>query len=497
MPVSPADFEFYSRMTGQPIPNTPAGRMAIAPQVYNMRRGGGGFGRFLRGAAKGALAAGALAGAGALALATQEEMAKNPSSSKSESTKDANVDLDASALKTPVASVRDRAEAAAANTLGKIYNPAVSVGTAAERPEINIKSSYRSDVIDEGPSMSISAAVPTRAKAENFVEELIGTAATPEQITQFRNRISGQTQVPQADPNTAFESRGAQIASTSEPTQPRVEVRQQPSSGVQVTDLSNVAATETGRPQQTAPGVDTEVGIAQEFLEGSPGQSPFQAEGAMGELARQSRQVKQSVGDLPRSIRGDVAVYLSNLGVQPATSSPSSARSAAKEIQQQLGQMSERDQVQYQGGLTGPAAQGVYGALETGQDAMTDAPRAGMTASQEAMKGMMERGNVLASGIPQTRTVVPGPIDSITGDYRPFVSNKGREIGALLNQAQEKKAAAPTLKEIAGDALNLLNPFKGKKIDPREQQIRSDVDRTLGRFTPEQKEAEVRRRLGQ
>ena len=41
-----------------------------------MRRGGGGFGRVLRGAAKGALAAGALAGAGALALATQEEMAK-------------------------------------------------------------------------------------------------------------------------------------------------------------------------------------------------------------------------------------------------------------------------------------------------------------------------------------------------------------------------------------------------------------------------------------
>ena len=30
--------------------------------------------------------------------------------------------------------------------------------------------------------------------------------------------------------------------------------------------------------------------------------------------------------------------------------------------------MSERDQVQYQGGLTsGPAAQGVYGAFETGQ----------------------------------------------------------------------------------------------------------------------------------
>ena len=493
MPVSPADFEFYSRMTGQPIPNTPAGRMAIAPQVYNMRRGGGGFGRFLRGAAKGALAAGALAGAGALALATQEEMAKNPSSSKSESTKDANVDLDASALKTPVASVRDRAEAAAANTLGKIYNPAVSV----ERPEINIKSSYRSDVIDEGPPMSILAAVPTRTKAENFVEELIGTAATPEQIAQFRNRISGQTQVPQADPNTAFESRGAQIASTSEPTQPRVEVRQQPSSGVQVTDLSNVAATEGGMPaKETNPELSA-IRQQLEMYEGSPTQSPFQAGGAMEELRRQSMDVKRSVGDLPRSIRGDVGVFLSNLGGQTAAPAPTAARSAAKEIQQQLGQMSERDQVQYQGGLTGPAAQGVYGALETGQDAMTDAPRAGMTASQEAMKGMMERGNVLASGIPQTRTVVPGPIDSITGDYRPFVSNKGREIGALLNQAQEKKAAAPTLKEIAGDALNLLNPFKGKKVDPREQQVRSEVDRTLATFTPEQKEAEVRRRLGQ
>ena len=47
---------------------------------------------------------------------------------------------------------------------------------------------------------------------------------------RLSNRISGQTVVPQADPNIANESRGAQLASTSEPTQPRVEVRQQPSS---------------------------------------------------------------------------------------------------------------------------------------------------------------------------------------------------------------------------------------------------------------------------
>ena len=473
MPVSPADFEFYSRMTGQPIPNTPAGRMAIAPQVYNMRRGGGGFGRFLRGAAKGALAAGALAGAGALALATQEEMAKTGGEKKAKVTEN-------------------------------LTDTGVSTETTQgdQKVTVNATDRERSSPIREridafqrgvtGGSQVLTGDALDAAEAAVFDDPNVLIGGGP-----LQNRISGQTQVPQADPNIAFESRGAQIASTSEPTQPRVEVRQQPSSGVQVTDLSNVAAIEGGMPAKETNPELSEIRQQIEMYEGSPFQSPFQAGGAMMELRRQSMDVKKSVGDLPRSIRGDVAAYLSNLGVQPATSSPSSARSAAKEIQQQLGQMSERDQVQYQGGLTGPAAQGVYGAFETGQDAMTDAPRAGMTASQEAMRGMMERGNVLASGIPQTRTVVPGPIDSITGDYRPFVSNKGREIGALLNQAQEKKAAAPTLKEIAGDALNLLNPFKGKKIDPREQQIRRDVDRTLGRFTPEQKEAEVRRRLGQ
>jgi hypothetical protein len=445
MPVSPADFEFYSRMTGQPIPNTPAGRMAIAPQVYNMRRSGGGFGRFVRGAAQGALAAGALAGAGALALATQEEMAK-------------------------------------------------------EGPKVKVTENM-SGAESAAPSVT-TAPVQQQADKQYFVpgsgEERIGApdAQKLREIAAFRNRISGQTLVPSASVQVANESVAAQRASTSMPTDPRVGVRQQPSSGMVVTDLSNVAQVE-GRPaKETNPELSA-IRQQLEMYQGSPTQSPFQAGGAMEELRRQSMDVKKSVGDLPKSIRGDVAVFLSNLGVQPATSTPSSARSAAKEIQQQLGQMSERDQVQYQGGLTGPAAQGVYGALETGQDAMTDAPRAGMTASREAMQGMMKRGNVLASGIPQTRTVVPGPIDSITGDYRPFVSNKGREIGALLSQAQEKKAAAPTLKEIAGDALNLLNPFKGKKIDPREQQIRRDVDRTLGRFTPEQKEAEVRRRLGQ
>ena len=67
MPVSPADFEFYSRVTGIPIPNDPVARMRMAPQVYAMRRSpmskvAGALGT----AAKAALAGGAAVGAGLL-----------------------------------------------------------------------------------------------------------------------------------------------------------------------------------------------------------------------------------------------------------------------------------------------------------------------------------------------------------------------------------------------------------------------------------------------
>jgi hypothetical protein len=407
MPVSPADFEFYSRMTGQPIPNTPAGRMAIAPQVYNMRRGGGGFGRFVRGAAQGALAAGALAGAGALALATQEEMAK-------------------------------------------------------EGPKVKVTENM-SGAESAAPSVT-TAPVQQQADKQYFVpssgEELIGKAATPEEIQAFRNRISGQTLVPSASVQVANESVAAQRASTSMPTDPRVGVRQQPSSGMVVTDLSNVAQVE-GRPaKETNPELSA-IRQQLEMYQGSPTQSPFQAGGAMEELRRQSMDVKKSVGDLPKSIRGDVAVFLSNLGAQPAGAAPSSARSDAREIQQQLGQMSERDQVQYQGGLTGSAPQGVYGELQTSQDTPGDAPLGGISASKAAMGEMLQRGNVLESGIPQTQTNVPGPVDPLTGDYRPFVSNKGREIGALLQKAQTPKVDPKRMQaeEKARKTVGLGSPF--------------------------------------
>mgnify|MGYP003113520678 CR=1 FL=1 len=430
MPVSPADFEFYSRMTGQPIPNTPAGRMAIAPQVYNMRRGGGGFGRFLRGAAKGALAAGALAGAGALALATQEEMAKKPSAPQTEAKPDGNIDLDSDVPKTVRASaLRDEADRLTASVLG------TNRGAQMSAPDLTASPSSGGPRVLSGDALDAA-----EAAVFDDPRVLIGEA--------LQNRISGQTQVPQADPNTAFESRGAQIASTSEPTQPRVEVRQQPSSGVQVTDLSNVAATETGRPQQTAPGVDTEVGIAQEFYEASPGQSPFQAEGAMGELARQSRQVKQSVGDLPGSIRGDVAIYLSNLGNEEKgrmagsafrTPIPGSSSIGSVELDPQNPEYIGVSYAKTPGKTYSQAVTPTFGrALMSQMDRLSDPEQSKLEQSEMESMGKMvsdmkKRGSIVPEGQSAPELFTTPQVRS------SFVTDGGKKVEGVMNQVASRK----------------------------------------------------------
>jgi len=71
MPVSPQDFALWSRMTGNPYPQTPAERMALAPEVYSYTRQVGRQGgpvmsparRAVDVAGKVALASGLLAGA--------------------------------------------------------------------------------------------------------------------------------------------------------------------------------------------------------------------------------------------------------------------------------------------------------------------------------------------------------------------------------------------------------------------------------------------------
>ena len=114
---------------------------------------------------------------------------------------------------------------------------------------------------------------------------------------------------------------------------------------------------------------------------------------------------------------------------------------------------------------------------------------------------MIDRSNVLPNALEIMNNIrsapAPTPEDPLTGDYRAFVSDKGVEIGNLLKQSQEKKASKVTAKEIVGDLLNIINPLKGKKVNPREEQIRRDVRKGLGGLSPEQQDEEVQRRMNQ
>lgn len=79
MPVSPQDFAIWSDLTGKPYPQTPAERMALAPEVYQFTRGigrRGGYGmspvrKAVDVIGKTALGVGLLAGAAYLGLGTE------------------------------------------------------------------------------------------------------------------------------------------------------------------------------------------------------------------------------------------------------------------------------------------------------------------------------------------------------------------------------------------------------------------------------------------
>ena len=401
MPVSPADFEFYSRVTGIPIPNDPVARMRMAPQVYAMRRSpmskvAGALGT----AAKAALAGGAAVGAGLLVKELAGRMGESGETKET-------------AEKTP--------------------EMAVSAPSARDAAESFVESVAHGFKQDSG-------------------EELVGRAATPEEVTAFRQRISHQTEVPQADPNLANESFDAQRASVSEP----------------------VESLTTGRPAQAAPGLEDAVAQAEEFFEGGGrGISPFQAGGAMPELASQRRVVDATVGDFPKSIQGDVARFLSNLGSAPSESAVSApAQSEAQELRQHLGRMSERDQVQYQGGLAGGKPQGIHGAYEHTADAINDPPLGGSDIIDKArMKEMIDRSNVLPNALEIMNNIrsapAPTPEDPLTGDYRAFVSDKGVEIGNLLKQSQEKKSA-PTMDPRRQEITDTIRKYRANL--PRTEQ---------------------------
>jgi len=420
MPVSPADFEFYSRVTGIPIPNDPVARMRMAPQVYAMRRSpmskvAGALGT----AAKAALVGGAAVGTGLLVKEAADRMGGSGSD------------------KVTTSSTRDKAES--------LINAFTGSAPTAPRDEPEVEPT------GTPVNPAVAAGFGSIEEARSSLQAKYG----------YGQRLSHQTEVPQADPNLANESFDAQRASVGEP----------------------VESLTTGFPAQTAPGVETAVAQAYEFFEGSPGQSPFQARGAMNELSGQSRQVKETVGDLPKGIRGDVARFISNLGAAPSESAVSAAVQAPSSFggdsfKDQLRRMSERDQIQYKGvkedgPLEKRIAGGVHDTPYSGsENVLGDAPLGGIEASKSMMGEMLQRGNVLPnageimSGM--SSAPAPTPVDPLTGDYRAFVSDKGVEIGNLLKQSQEKKSA-PAMDPLRESAKRAVIERHGDVKDPAKR----------------------------
>ena len=83
-----------------------------------------------------------------------------------------------------------------------------------------------------------------------------------------------------------------------------------------------------------------------------------------------------------------------------------------------------------------------------------------------------------------------------------FFAAQKSESAPVQKSAPEKQSPVELGKQMVSDAgkgvVGAVLGFNGiKKVNPREEQIRRDVNRALGALSPEQKEAEVQRRLGQ
>ena len=408
MPVSPADFEFYSRVTGIPIPNDPVARMRMAPQVYAMRRGP--MSRVkdaLGAAAKAALVGGAAVGAGLLVKEAADRMGASGSD------------------RVTTSSTRDEAESLINEFKG-------SAPTAPrDKPEV--------DPTGTPVSAATAAGFGSIEEARSSLQAKYG----------YGQRLSHQTEVPQADPNLANESFDAQRASVGEP----------------------VESLTTGRPEQAAPGLENVLAQAYEFYEAGEGArsatgkllTPFQLKGAPQELSGHSRtrnrEVKQffdqygiPLGSVPEKLRGGVASYLKNLGSDPAAtpvqSEPAMRMAGSvqaspqgftqKEANSRIVSLMKEGIEQLEGGkpaINFPTGQG------SKYESMTLDPsgdinvkfRKGDTIytypqSPEGSAAFAELADMYNNPAPAQRDPA-------------FVTDKGVEVGNILRQSQEKKSA--------------------------------------------------------
>ena len=457
MAVSPADFEFYSRVTGIPIPNDPVARMRMAPQVYAMRRGP--LSRVkdaLGAAAKAALVGGAAVGTGLLVKEAADRMGGSGSD------------------KVTTSSTRDAAES--------LINEFKGSAPTAPRDEPEVEPTGT-------PVSAVTAAgFGSIEEARSSLQAKYG----------YGQRLSHQTEVPQADPNLANESFDAQRASVGEP----------------------VESLTTGRPEKAAPGVEQAVAHAYEFYEAGEGArsatgkllTPFQLKGAPEEISGQSRtrnrEIKQffdqygiPLGSVPEKLRGGVASYLKNLGSDPAAtpvqSEPAMRMAGSvqespqgftqKEANSRIVSLMKEGIEQLEGGkptINFPAGQG------SKYESMTLDPsgdinvkfRKGDTVytypqSPEGSAAFAELADMYNNPAPAQRDPA-------------FVTDKGIMVGDTLARAQEKKESKVTLGDIGQAALNVVKSAvtgKSAKRAARSAELDRTLAKGLGNLSPEQR----------
>ena len=427
MPVSPADFEFYSRMTGRPIPADPAARMRMAPEVYAMRRGplnrvAGALGS----AAKAALMGGAVVGGGLLVKNLVEGMGQE--AAPSTTTSDVNLD-------TPKAT-----------------------SAPQKGPEIGIEEGVHGYRRDTDGTKYGNAEISASSAGYSSIDE-----ARRALQQKYAPRVSHQTSVPQADPNITNESFDAQRASVSEPTAP----------------------IKGGASTQGQSAVDNVVAQAAEFFEGAGrGVSPFQAGGAMNELARQSRQVKETVGGFPKALQGPLAQYISNRSSVPAPEKPESApRMAGSIFTTQIPGSSAVASVtldpqnpEYMGIAYGKTPDKTYSqavtptfgrAVMSQMDRLSDPAQSEMEQSEMGSFGKMVAGMKKSGAM--TKAGTPAP-ELLPGARPVFVTDKGRQVRDVAAKAQERKLANNAKRDARAAELD-DTLAKGAAHLPLEQRI--------------------------
>jgi hypothetical protein len=262
MPVSPADFEFYSRVTGQPIPRDPAARMQMAPQVYAMRRGPlSGIKDRLGGAVRGAILGGAAVGAASLLL------------------RDLN-DGQSGEVNTP-------GENYGQKSVPHQTNVAKDIAETVKADEIATEGV---DVTQANELASRQSVTPDYDDPSGM--ELVGGAASPAEVAAFRDSLSHQTApatvaAPEVAPSTVREKTSdliGRVFGTAE--QAPSQLAQYGALNPQEQEIRDLMTAYESAEGQALAGQDQSI-------------SPFQVGGAMPSLMEQNKPVRELQKSMP------------------------------------------------------------------------------------------------------------------------------------------------------------------------------------------------------